>query len=278
MRKWNVLLALLVAVGMVVVSVGSYFYYQRKKSNENSLNRGNYYKQIPDSKPKEATPPANETANWKTYTSTRFAISFKYPPEWSLEETLSGVSILVGPDLRMVVGACPDYVFVVSNRLDPKENLSAFLPIRQGVLDKKPVEVFEKTNKYGCLTVRIFVNKFPREDYSPSLVITLGGKNPRDKLDQIISTFKFLDKTKNDFSACNHERFGYGIGEYYECQGFNILYPKNNIMDAPVTITDKNWKEITQCGGMPGPNGNNSCPGKYIPTNECKKTTCPIKN
>ncbi len=115
------------------------------------------------------------------------------------------------------------------------------------------------------------------EDYKDRTVIkSIADWKLTPLFDQIISTLKFTDQSATTPPVCNDERFGFPIGEVYECSDFNILMPGGLIMDAPITITDKNWVEITECGGMPGPNGPNSCPEKYGSVDGCKKITCPI--
>lgn len=89
----------------------------------------------------------------------------------------------------------------------------------------------------------------------------------------IVPVVETLPRDKAVESVCSNESFGYKVGDYYECQNFNVLYPGKNVMDAPIIITDKNWKEINSCGGMPGPNGPNECPKQYS-WDKCVKKSC----
>lgn len=82
-NKGNILLVILIIVGVVAAAVGGYFWWQKQKGPEQPYPfGGNYYKTIPDSKSKEATSSADETANWKTYVSVDLGFSFKYPNSW----------------------------------------------------------------------------------------------------------------------------------------------------------------------------------------------------
>ena len=42
--------------------------------------------------------PTDETANWKTYESTNFKYTFKYPPNWILTDC-DGSIVMLGPDV-----------------------------------------------------------------------------------------------------------------------------------------------------------------------------------
>jgi hypothetical protein len=96
--------------------------------------------------------------------------------------------------------------------------------------------------------------------------------------DQILSTFKFIDDTNKTVSPiCNlkNANYGFKVAGYYKCNGYNLLIPDQIILDLPAIIVDDNANDILTCGGMPGPNGPNTCPEKYQRNESCKKIDCP---
>jgi hypothetical protein len=97
-------------------------------------------------------------------------------------------------------------------------------------------------------------------------------------LSQILSTFKFIDDTNKTVSPiCNlkNANYGFKVAGYYKCNGYNLLIPDQIILDLPAIIVDDNANDILTCGGMPGPNGPNTCPEKYQRNESCKKIDCP---
>ncbi len=87
-RRGNILLVILVAVGVLAVSVGGYFWWSAyvKTSADKQNFAPNYYKQIPDSKPKVATPSADQIGNWKTYVNQEYGYTFDYQAGWIIQE------------------------------------------------------------------------------------------------------------------------------------------------------------------------------------------------
>jgi len=190
MKRGNILVILLITtVAILSLTAAGYLFIQNRQLQNQIVKPVNFPAPTPVSSPAPAIDP---TANWKTYTNTKFGVSFRYPLEWNLKETSYSVGAEIEPDIRTVVGACPGYVLNINTRLDLYETQEAFLPVKAGVLDNQAVEIFETTNKFGCLTKRIYVNKFPKDGYKPKLIISVGGKKTRVILDQILSTFKFL--------------------------------------------------------------------------------------
>lgn len=138
--------------------------------------------------------PINETTNWKTYTSKNIGISFKYPPDWNIneeEKVVYSVHLIKDPDIRGIVGACPGFSLSVSS-FDKMVNYSVFSPVEKDIFKDESVEIYETTNQYGCYTKVIFINKFPTDSIKPKLVISLISKTTKPVIfDQILSTFKF---------------------------------------------------------------------------------------
>jgi len=90
-KGFSTLALLLALLVLVIVGAGAY-YYQTQKTSSSTL-KGNSVISSPTPSPapsKIASPsatPNTETANWKTYTTSYYHITFKYPSDWTLEST-----------------------------------------------------------------------------------------------------------------------------------------------------------------------------------------------
>lgn len=164
---------------------------------------------------------------WKTYTNPNMGISFKYPSDWNLsegEKTVSYVHVEKDPDMRTVVGACPGYSFTVST-FDKAANYERYFPIQKGEFNNEPVDLYEKTDQYGCYNKVIFINEFPSSSIKPKLIISLTSKKTRPVIfDQILSTF--TDKVNSEGEYCGGIK-GLGCPQGYVCK-LDGAYP-----DAP---------------------------------------------
>lgn len=87
MQKGFSVILILVAVVILVAIAGGAFFLGRQTSPAQTISSPSPVpsQQVPVETPKQVSPsPVDETANWKTYTSTNANFSFKYPSEWPL--------------------------------------------------------------------------------------------------------------------------------------------------------------------------------------------------
>lgn len=81
---------LIIAV-IAVLAIGGGIYYSKNRTESSTTN--NISGSNPDIQIQSAL---NETSEWQTYTSTRFGFSFKYPPNWYVNDNLGVNSLSVG--------------------------------------------------------------------------------------------------------------------------------------------------------------------------------------
>lgn len=128
------------------------------------------------------TPTPDPTANWKTYTSDKYKFSFKYPPTLTIEinevDTSNYVQIIFNKSLSDS--------FTIKASIKYPENQPKFLldtqPIGTEVIDSNVWSVFKLTNNSGL--------QLEKSEVLYSIIYPDSIKN---LIDQILSTFKFLD-------------------------------------------------------------------------------------
>ena len=97
--KGNILLIILATAGILAASVGGYFWWSSSVKAPTSVET-TAVKPMDNSKPKEATPPANNITNWKTFTEAKYKFQFSYPPRFDYQSHLDrsgGVQIYNTP-------------------------------------------------------------------------------------------------------------------------------------------------------------------------------------
>lgn len=163
----------------------------------------------------------NAIANWKTFTSTRCAISVKYPPDWKAEDIQLvpgtdnpnynfGCITITAPDYKMSGDSTPEGMYlsilrstkgatfkkIVINNID--DYILAIENIAEPKVKAKNVQI----KKYGSIMGKYFESSFFTT--SSSFVFEKGNYiyeigwptnytgNYKNNNDQILSTFKFL--------------------------------------------------------------------------------------
>jgi len=155
--------------------------------------------------------PTDETANWKTYESTNFKYTFKYPPNWILTDC-DGSIVMLGPDVytrgMCQTGAISLIQFSVEN--SPAETLidNDFLSIETAdnytensilIAGKKSIRHSGTWKVQGELDLRgtnYIRNWIPLKASQTILIGYTQYKNTSDytrEFDQILSTFRFLE-------------------------------------------------------------------------------------
>lgn len=105
----SIVLPLVLSVLASAIVFGGFGYYlaNSKNDNETTIVTPTYTTlPITSTPPSSSTTTTDETANWKTYTSSIYSFSFKYPQDWTLsnattEEAKSGEIVsLVNPETQ----------------------------------------------------------------------------------------------------------------------------------------------------------------------------------
>lgn len=156
----------------------------------------------------------DETANWKTYTNSKFKYSFSYPPPMTLSEDINNNTVLLktqsGDGVNISVS---DLRTIPSLRQDINTLLSSPIgyEVKEGKTIIRTVKKLDQFNLGGEQAVKVFgtekddvatvystavylikndfgyiINTEPTRDLSKEKELT-------KTLDQIISTFKFLN-------------------------------------------------------------------------------------
>ncbi len=155
-QKGSATVILLVVLVIVLAGVLVYFAFL-KKPGEVAVSL------TPTPTPtKTATPTPDETANWKTYTNTRYGFEVKYPSDWEqITPNITGqASLTVGFKPKNLSGETLANVFVSNNNLD-------FLAQHS---------IYKKETKGGYIFT----------------LQNSGGSDYLAKENQILSTFKFI--------------------------------------------------------------------------------------
>jgi len=167
-RPFMVILIILLSI--VISSGGTYLFVDNESSKEES----NLQSQINDLE-KQLTILKNssvtdETANWKTYTNTKYGFSFKYPKEWEStkkEETKETSLGTMGNELVLkVTFSDPSQKTNEITSQNPLNNIfvRVFKPVSITNLNTWLISTFKKENTELA-------------DYSVGKTITLGGQN-----------------------------------------------------------------------------------------------------
>lgn len=86
-KKW--LIVLLIVVLLAAATAGAFMLLKKPKVSQTNTN------QTASNQPAAETPEAkDETADMKTYDSSNFALSFKYPSDWTINDTSAGLTAI----------------------------------------------------------------------------------------------------------------------------------------------------------------------------------------
>lgn len=150
-------------------------------------------------------PSADPTADWKTYTNTKYNYEFKYPSDFNLEKSTSGEYFQTKLNNRLIFYATNDQSSTIADYLVKTDKIS------QNANEGPPSLQVQSTKK----TVIHGLNSIQREEYltdadltqintyfkKGSVVVSIALEptpgNPRSEdeslYQQILSTFKFTD-------------------------------------------------------------------------------------
>ena len=146
---------------------------------------------------------AAETANWETYTNTKYSFEFKYPPTWSVIESKAPINpylafIELGPTDSIQSGG----MIAITVRNQTENNYRAVLT-KEGFQIVQRIDIQLGTNKASHYKLNKTLESGEKSEQE--IVISMkngvlyeinGGSNLREQnkniFDQILFTFKFL--------------------------------------------------------------------------------------
>lgn len=183
-RKGNILLVAAIFTALAVALLGGYFYWQHGLANKSSS-------PISEEENKKLQPPvgSNETAGWKTYVNKRFSYEFRYPPLF----IPTNIAVRNRGDLDLLELKDANKVTLISFQVntEPYSGEISNMPD----LDSFPVNVD------GVEGVEIIIH--PKNPVNRSIIVDLPlgshsmtistSLDNRPLLDQVLSTFQFLD-------------------------------------------------------------------------------------
>lgn len=205
-RRGNILLVILAVVGVMAIAVGGYFWWTTQKPKTAVS--------TPDSKPKEASSSADETANWKTYENTKYKFGFEYPPDFAINQKLENSIEITAKDIE---SSFPPTIIVVVHQKTTQQSLANW------VNNHAPSSNYETVASQQAMKVDghdlVYLQLSQRGDFTAhevfiendlSTIIEIGtsikpGVNDlngrlKSVFDQILSTFKFIDQ--DTYTAC----------------------------------------------------------------------------
>lgn len=154
-----------------------------------------------------ATP--DETANWKTYTNSEFNFSFMYPPDWTKREnTPTSENLMIVFLNNPTIGTFQIQEGYLADGID-KPNIR--FEYKDAVLSGKKVKL---QNMYADNQLRQKTYEAKNNDKTIAILLNPETKENFEKLDQILSTFKFLSEPSKCLQvedpcnpqACNYDQ------------------------------------------------------------------------
>lgn len=144
----------------------------------------------------EVSPTPDETANWKTYTNITYGLSFKYPPDYKVEERIAGFIVISAP----TDNAPQSGISIDARQLGPYQSFTkAQANINTTFIISKSSELngwmtFDTIGKEGMLKDIKF--KLAIAPYKTGAIEmeTIDNEPHANIFDQILSTFKFTNE------------------------------------------------------------------------------------
>lgn len=219
----NVLIIFLIVFVIILISLNAYLFMKLQNQPKAPVASPTPVVQT------SPTPSPDPTANWKTYSSSLFKLSFRYPQDWFVEENANSINIRIqNYDPKTAPGRGYDpiqdkgkYLLSVSKWVEGKSEGKNILTIKdlKSILPKNGAPGFYMGDPVKQILIKnekeFFINNFLVyyfEKVYPDLQITeyftylLDGKNNivsvspgldviggKSQADQILSTFRFLE-------------------------------------------------------------------------------------
>lgn len=179
----NSLVLIMSILLIVTVAIAGLFYFQIQKFSK-ELSK---YQTQPSPLVSPEPSAEAETANWKTYSNTKYGYSFKYPPDWIIE-----------PDKQ-----APDEIINISKDLNSLSIYagSAFTKAPEGKAPSKrrgiKIAGIDAVGEYydNLYELISFAEKRAVNTIALRYAKGLYSEDVKNFFDQILSTFKFLDSS-----------------------------------------------------------------------------------
>lgn len=218
---------LFLIVVIVVLTIGGILYFSWQKG---------LIKTLP-SQDNSPTPNGvvDETANWKTYVYNRCNLSVKYPPNWILYHEPTGAIFgaatihsyhegydLNGNDwLKLQIGCgdlnpgeSPEQALERLSSRDSGYGVSEIQNRIQTLIDGKVTYKQINLPPVGRSVIEYYI--FPAADVVVNLGFTPSDTTLTGEIDQILSTFRFLDNNQNSLECTYDYQCGYCTDSYPE--------------------------------------------------------------
>jgi hypothetical protein len=224
-RKSRLKILIIIAVILLAIYGGIYYF-----AINNIYNLSNYSKKsTPTSVSKISTPTPDPTANWKTYTDSKYGYSIKYPTQWDANLPPVGHGILIGQgpnENQITIGifstknatmanSCKQTQQILLDNIPASRcNFAQQISEERGVAYNPPI-----------ISKTIYIEALHNNQYYS---VSLSSDQTSDKFkyfDQILSTFKFTDQNQADPTA-NWKTYTDKESEY------SIRYPKEWIITS----------------------------------------------
>jgi hypothetical protein len=193
----TVMIASMAVFTLLTLSAAAFLYYQNQQL-KNML--ASYQTPVSSPTPLVSPEPSAqaETANWKTYTNSKYGFSFKYPGDWEVKTTLENFKFVIGPssELTTYLTKINEQKVIYLMMSGPGQTTLTTSEWKKG-----GYQVGETQNEINGLAVtsRIFTKS---DTYQKEVEIVLPGqkyntafdiynKSLESTLDQILSTFQF---------------------------------------------------------------------------------------
>lgn len=101
-----VLLGIIIFLFLGLTAYGAYWYGQSLLITKSAPSTSATEKPSPFGNISNPTSTSDETANWKTYSSSKYNLSFKYPSLWTVDDSEDGVNVKTG-NLKKILALLP---------------------------------------------------------------------------------------------------------------------------------------------------------------------------
>lgn len=225
-EKNNTKLIIVVAVivAIVAITAGVVGYLFAKKSSAPVATPVAI--QQPVTKPVVTTQPADETANWQTYTNAKYGFSFKYPSNWQMKDSPDDVTAplsiqfkLVSPELQARINNGEAEILTTADVFISAVESAAYLNNGSSIKAKNLAEYVQQLKQDGTTKIQesslngVKTYEMELEGITKDFLIyaetnkgvisiDFGTKGSKSELTQtektILSTFKFTDSAADE--------------------------------------------------------------------------------
>ena len=205
------LLISIVAIIIIFVGVGGYFLATNKTKTQQAII-------TPTPLPTEASAKAGDpTANWKTYTNSKYGFSFMYPSDKYLDDWGEGrLDLRIDLNNKKEAGFPGELIFTI-DVIPAKSNLQDYmeqyvlkdpqydlndpnrpkLDVKNSNIGNLPAYIVERKPIYEAPNINSYIAYFQKGKYLYEVGLYTGNvkelEDNKQVLDQILSTFRFAN-------------------------------------------------------------------------------------